>query len=161
MSRRWQSHGGLKMKSVQDILGLANGLTLAAAIYAVFNYLDKHASPAARAEISGWLRSVPSTGVPPLKESEAAWLGFFTWTFDQVFGREAFSLRRIRRSWAISTVVVICLTVLWGALRPEQFSALLDHADRDTTGLVKGVLFSAYVLNLIRNCSPLITVGRG
>jgi hypothetical protein len=46
-------------------------------------------------------------------------------------------------------VVIICLTVLWGALRPEQFSALLDHADRDTTGLVKGVLFSAYVLNLI------------
>jgi hypothetical protein len=136
------------LETMRSVFGLGSVFALASGTYYLFAFLDRNASATARAEIAAWLNTVPSTGPTTLRHTEAEWLRVFTWSFDQVFGRKALSWQRIRRSWVISTVVVIGLTLLWAAIRREQFYALLTHADRDTLGIFKGVLFTAYILNL-------------
>src|SRR5262249_31929091 len=53
------------------------------------------------------------------------------------------------RSWKISTIVVVVLTILWAFVRPSQFWALFDRLGQDIKGVVVSLILSAYIFNLV------------
>jgi len=126
--------------SVVAILGLIAGL---------FSLLDKISTEAVKKQVKEWLVSFWVQADDAKIQINNDWSDVFISSFDTFFGKELFSWRRVKGSWAISTVTIIVLTVVWWILRPEQFASLLDKTGKDINGLFAGVLVTAYILNLI------------
>jgi hypothetical protein len=137
------------MDELARLLGLGSPFVIAAATYGVFHSMDGIASPRANALVSNWIRVQPINAPAVIEHGRAAWILLFSFTFDWAFGSELFSWRRVARSWAISSIVVIVVTLMWGVIRPGQFFALFDRADHDLKTVFAGVVFSAYLFNLI------------
>src|SRR6516165_1007432 len=107
------------------ITGLAPAITAAtlfATVYALFDYLEKLSSTQAREQVSAWITEGAATRV--VERGRAAWILLFSSSFDRTFGTELISWKRVVRSWAISSIVVVAVTLLWAVIRRDQLYAL-------------------------------------
>jgi hypothetical protein len=139
----------MHMGGLLVFLNLSSPFAVFAVVYSLFERLDDAASPQLKAFVSNWLNETPKDVPGAVERGRAIWVVLFSLTFDFAFGTELISWRRVKRSWAISSVVVVLVTLMWGAIRPEQFEALFTRADSDLKTLFGGVVLSAYLFNLI------------
>lgn len=140
----------LQILPTASILGtgiIGTGFLIFFLINALFWNADDLLSDHVQALLRVKIRDV--TGSIDISSSVKALATTYMALFDAVFGKTYISWKRLRRSWAISTVSVIAMTLLWWFLRPEQFEALLVRTERDITGLFGAVIITAYILNLV------------
>lgn len=95
-------------------------VTTTGELWKLFERIDKVASPEAKGAVSSWLRNLD------VSEAFASWPATFAAAFDSVFGKKHFTLRCFYRSCIASLVAVIIVTLVWCALRPNQFIMYLQ-----------------------------------
>lgn len=128
------------LSSIASLIGL---------IAAIFALLDQITTQYTKQQVQNWLLSFWVQAEDVSQNLNNDWSNIFITSFDAFFGKEIISWRRVKGAWAISTGSVITLTLLWWVLRPAEFDLLLDKTKHDITGLFTGVLFTAYILNLV------------
>jgi hypothetical protein len=139
----------MHLEPIFHFVSFSQPFVWAAAVYASLNYVDRLASLQVKKLVSNWLKEKPSHVAAAIEKGRTISIVLFSLTFDIAFGSELLSWRRAKRSWAISSVVVVLVTLLWGAIRPDQFMALFNRTDSDLKALFGGVVLSAYLFNLI------------
>ncbi len=89
-------------------------------IWALFDRAETVATGDARDAVSRWLHNLDLTRSLP------NWPAAFAALFDYVFGKRHFSRGCFYRSCIASLVSVVLVTLVWVALRPEEFSAFIQ-----------------------------------
>src|SRR5690349_8391160 len=104
------------LSSTVGQLGLlfASWSVVTGGIWKLFERVERVTSADAKGEVAAWIRQLQA-GAPLRRLAH-----FFTASFDAVFGTKHLSWRCFYRSCVASLVVVICLYLLWAALRPLE-----------------------------------------
>jgi hypothetical protein len=90
------------LKAALQYIGVAQPFLLAAAVFGLFNYLERIASPQARRALSAWLKG------EPYNQGNVAKL--MVETFDGIYTSPLYGWRAMIRSAFISMVVTLILT---------------------------------------------------
>lgn len=137
----------LDMPLILAYVGLWAAVT--GGVWTLFARIETVISPEARTAVSRWLRNLDLAGALP------NWPAAFAVVFDRVFGERHFSWRCFSRSCVASYAGVLIVTLIWGVLRPTQFTAFFE--DADTSYLFLFPLFTG-ILNVVPDyCSLLET----
>jgi hypothetical protein len=88
-------------------------------IWTLFSRAETVTSPEAKVSISRWLKNVRLEG------TSTNWPSTFADVFDSIFGKRHFSWRCFWRSCVASIAAVVVMTLIWAALRPQEFKNFL------------------------------------
>lgn len=113
-------------------------LSLAGGVWGLFSLAENTVRPEVKSSISQWLRN-PSG---PLER----WPVTFAKVFDSVFGVDHPSWRCFRRSCVASLACVSIVTLIWGALRTDEFMAFIAQ---ENIGSLAAFPFLFAFMNLI------------
>ena len=125
------------------LLYTASWLSIMGGVWALFDRAETVATHETKTTISRWLRNLDPAG------SLANLPATFASMFDSIFGKKHFSFRCFGMSCLASSVSVLVISLLWGALQPEEFTALVGIAF-ETLGFFRTsfvMLFATSVFN--------------
>lgn len=110
-------------------------------IWALFDRAETVAAGDTKVAVARWLHNLDLTKILP------NWPATFATVFDHVFGRHHLSQRCFFRSCIASVASVVIVTLIWGALAPDEFMAFIRSPDW-RVGLL-GLVSIATFLNVI------------
>jgi hypothetical protein len=111
---------------------LASWATICSGVWALFERAETVVAPTTKSDIANWLRNVGSS---QFRE----WPVMFVQVFDKLFGRRHLSWHCFWRSAVASVASVLVVTLLWGALRPEE---LREFVSAEGIAAVVAIVFA-------------------
>jgi len=125
----------------------AGWIGLLICVWFLFEKSESVASEETKRLITRWLRNIDP--ISPVSK----WQATFVQVFDRLFGQRHFTCRCFARSSVASFASVGIVTLLWGALRPDEVHAIPYGGGRLT---LAAVLIGTAVLNLIPDFVSLV-----